>query len=209
MTGCMMTGRISGLFLTASQVLTAGQAFTASKTLTTSLVLTASLAFSTLAYGQSDDTIGFAIGDYSLAMPADSIQHQSLQNLSLTTTYRDDSSISVSIVPRADFEERTAIPASEYLKDLYGEQAPSSSISQVLRNRNTRDLVDKQIQEKGNLTYYILTFPEHQVVYIADNYQPEYYVTIEARNRPLEPMIQSFQGGKTGSSSITGELGGR
>jgi len=181
----MITGRLSGLFLTLS------------------------LAVSPLAYSQTEGTIGFNIGDYSLTMPADSIQHQSLQNHSLTTTYQDNSSISVSIVPRADFQERTSIPAAEYLKDLYGEQAPSSSISQVIRDRNTKDLVNKQIQEKGNLTYYILTFPEHQIVHVADNYQPEYYVTIEAKNRPLEPMIQSFQGGKTGSSTITDDLSGR
>jgi len=35
------------------------------------------------------------------------------------------------------------------------------------------------------------------VGYIADEYQPEYFVSVEVRNRPLQPILANLTGGKT------------
>lgn len=142
------------------------------------------------------DSITMNVGGYSLALPAEGITGQTLENGSLATHYSDQSSVTLRIVHQADFEERTAIPAAEYLKSLFGEGEPSNSILQVLRDRATRDLQSRQVESQGRLTYYLLTFPDHAVVHISDDYQPEYYVSIEARNRPLGPLLDSLKGGR-------------
>lgn len=155
------------------------------------LSLTASVA------AQSAKEISLRVGDYSMQLPLEGIQSQSLDDTKLSTRYEDGSEIHISTVHRDQFEERTTIPAAEYLKDLYGDEQPSTSILQVLRNRQTRNMTEKLIEPRGKLTLYILKFPDKTVGYIADEYQPEYYVSVEVRNRPLQPILANLHGGKT------------
>jgi len=132
-----------------------------------------------------------------MQLPISGIQSQSLDNATLTTLYEDGSEIHISTVHRDEFEERTTIPAAEYLKDLFGDEQPSTSILQVLRDRKTRDMTEKLIENRGKLTLYIIKFPDKTVGYIADEYQPEYFVSVEVRNRPLQPILENLTGGKT------------
>jgi len=161
------------------------------------LCAVAVLVLSTSLYAQQPAHISLRVGDYNMQLPISGIQSQSLDNATLTTLYEDGSEIHISTVHRDEFEERTTIPAAEYLKDLFGDEQPSTSILQVLRDRKTRDMTEKLIENRGKLTLYIIKFPDKTVGYIADEYQPEYFVSVEVRNRPLQPILENLTGGKT------------
>lgn len=154
----------------------------------------AALALATPLYAQD---ISLRVGDYSMQLPITGIQSQSLDNATLTTRYEDGSEVHIATVHRDQFEERSTMPAAEYLKDLFGDEQPSTSILQVLRERQTRNMTEKLIETRGKLTLYIVKFPDKTVGYIADEYQPEYFVSVEVRNRPLQPILANLTGGKT------------
>lgn len=124
-----------------------------------------------VSWAQEEATTPLVLGQYQLSLPTNNIATYGLLKNTLSARYSDGGLVTISIVPRAEFNGPETQTAVDFLRDAFGNHAT---------------------EENDDFTIFKLVAGERRSAYIGDPNQPDYFVSIYTQNRPLEPLLESF-----------------